>query len=96
MVVTRQYTHLFFIRSRLEFPRNGTNAEFRRSYYIINDLKYLLTSPPEPEVWNNDLRKGFLHGVSKMLDILLWMQGMDEQVRFFLQTPKSLRDTDEV
>ena len=58
-----------------------TTALFRRGYYILIDLKYLLASPPEPELWDMDMRKGFLHGVSKLLDILLWMQGMDEQKR---------------
>jgi E3 ubiquitin-protein ligase UBR2 len=31
--------------------------------------------------WDNDLRRGFLHGVSLLIDILSWMQGMDLQVR---------------
>ena len=60
---------------------------FRRAAYILYDLKYLLTKVPSKASgelstgWDNELRKGFLHGVSLLLDILFLMQGMDLQVR---------------
>ncbi len=64
---------------KLEFQRNlSTQSHFRRTYCILHDLKHLLTTPPDE--WDNDLKKGFLYGVSLLFDILMWMQGMDEQV----------------
>ncbi len=66
-------------RGKLEFQRNAVlQAPYKRSFYILYDLKYLLTSPPTE--WENGLRKGFLHGVSLLFDVLSWMQGMDPQV----------------
>ena len=74
-------------RGKLEFQRNLNLQNFRRAAYILYDLKYLLTKVPSKTSgelstgWDNELRKGFLHGVSLLLDILFLMQGMDLQVR---------------
>ena len=65
--------------------RDETMQAFSRAMYILYDIKYLLTTSPTDEIcktgWTDKLRKGFLHGVSNLLDILAWMQGMDLQVR---------------
>ena len=75
-------------RGKLEFQRNLNVQGFKRASYIIYDLKYLLTTLPSSQTsggtdmgWNNELRKGFLHGFSLLVDILYLMQGMDLQVR---------------
>jgi E3 ubiquitin-protein ligase UBR2 len=78
-------------RGKLEFQRNSSLPGFRRAYFILNDLKYLLTTPPDNDTtsgglaWNDDLRKGFLHGLKFLIEILLWMQGMDQQQRMLTQ-----------
>ena len=51
-----------------------------RSFFILYDLKHLLTIPPassedNEESWDVDLRKGFLHGFCNLVEILTWMQG---------------------
>ena len=65
--------------------RDETMQAFSRAMYILYDIKYLLTTSPTDEIcktgWTDKLRKGFLHGVSNLLEILGWMQGMDLQVR---------------
>ena len=54
-------------RGKLEFQRNVHNIPLplKRALYILSDLKYLLTTPPGDAglQWNDDLRKGFLHGL---------------------------------
>ncbi|XP_076237456.1 ubr1 ubiquitin ligase [Calliopsis andreniformis] len=64
---------------KLEFERNIPNASFRRAQHILNDLRYLLGV--KPEVWTDDLRRGFLHGLSCLLTLFCSMQGMDAVVR---------------
>ncbi|KAK4308495.1 hypothetical protein Pmani_019811 [Petrolisthes manimaculis] len=59
--------------------RSSNTSEFRRIQYILYDLKYLLGV--KPEVWTNDLRRGFLHGYNLILRLLSMMQGMDPMVR---------------
>ncbi|XP_050727381.1 E3 ubiquitin-protein ligase UBR2-like isoform X3 [Eriocheir sinensis] len=59
--------------------RSSNTPSFRRIQYILYDLKYLLGV--KPEVWTDDLRKGFLHGYSLLLRLLGMMQGMDPMVR---------------
>ena len=75
-------------RGKLNVQRS-LNEHFR-SFFMMYDLKYLLSTTPDeiavPEnesgnQWDTSLRKGFLHGFSLMTDILGWMQGMDEQIR---------------
>jgi hypothetical protein len=56
--------------------RNGALIVFL--FYCL-DLRYLLSIPPEE--FDDNTRKGFLHGYSMLLDILTWMQGMDSHVR---------------
>ena len=72
-------------RGKLEFQRHINMQGFLRATFILHDVRYLLTTTPNEVVngegWTNELRKGFLHGVSILFDILSWMQGMDIQVR---------------
>lgn len=59
--------------------RSSNTSSFRRIQYILYDLKYLLGV--KPEVWTDDLRRGFLHGYNLILRLLSMMQGMDPMVR---------------
>lgn len=63
----------------LVFPKNSATSINKRSQYIITDLRYLLTF--RPEIWTQDLRLGFLHGIQIVLRLLKAMQGMDAVVR---------------
>lgn len=63
----------------MEFERNVSNTTFKRAQFILYDLKYLLGA--KPEVWTDALRKGFLQGLSLILNLLTMMQGMDAVVR---------------
>ncbi|KAM3966089.1 LOW QUALITY PROTEIN: ubr1 ubiquitin ligase [Aphomia sociella] len=65
-------------KGRLEFDRN-VPATFKRAQFILYDVKYLLSSVPT--TFDDDLRKGFMHGLSLMLNLLVMMQGMDSVVR---------------
>ena len=60
---------------RLEFDRNTPNQSFKRAQYIIHDLRYLLAS--KPDTWTDELRRGFLGGLSLLLNLLASMQWMD-------------------
>ena len=77
-------------RGKLEFQRNLQNQSFQRACFILHDIKYLLNTAPDDQVcktgWTNELRKGFLHGLSNLMDILSWMQGDYFQlyIRFIL------------
>ncbi|XP_032523092.1 E3 ubiquitin-protein ligase UBR1 isoform X1 [Danaus plexippus] len=64
---------------RLEFDRNHVPMGFKRAQFILYDVKYLLGSIPTS--FDDDLRKGFLHGLSLMMNLLVMMQGMDSVVR---------------
>uniref|UniRef100_T1JGA7 E3 ubiquitin-protein ligase n=1 Tax=Strigamia maritima TaxID=126957 RepID=T1JGA7_STRMM len=64
---------------KLAFDRSHTNVPFKRAQYILFDLKYILNS--RPDNWNNSLRKHFLEGLSKLLTIMNYMQGMDSATR---------------
>ncbi|XP_045778692.1 E3 ubiquitin-protein ligase UBR1 isoform X1 [Maniola jurtina] len=64
---------------RLEFDRNHVSMAFKRAQFVLYDVKYLLGSVPT--TFDDDLRKGFLHGLSLMLNLLVMMQGMDSVVR---------------
>ncbi|XP_063240177.1 E3 ubiquitin-protein ligase UBR2 [Bacillus rossius redtenbacheri] len=64
---------------KLEFERNVPNGTFKRALFIIYDLRYLLSSVPT--VWTDALRKGFLQGISWLLNLLTMMQGMDMVTR---------------
>lgn len=63
----------------LSFPKNSASSINKRSQYIITDLRYLLTF--KPEIWTQDLRLGFLHGIQIVLRLLKAMQGMDAVIR---------------
>ncbi len=70
-------------KGKLEFQRNmALQSQYKRSFYILHDLKYLLAAPPP--TWENNLRKGFLHGVALLSDVMSWIQGMDPQVKLFM------------
>ncbi|XP_012250571.1 E3 ubiquitin-protein ligase UBR2 [Athalia rosae] len=60
---------------KLEFERSTPNQTFKRAQSILNDLRYLLSA--KPDVWSDDLRRGFLQGLSLLLTLLCSMQGMD-------------------
>ncbi|XP_054160724.1 E3 ubiquitin-protein ligase UBR2-like isoform X2 [Oppia nitens] len=65
---------------KLAFERNQSAiTTFRRSHYILFDLKYILSA--KPSEWTDDLRKNFLLGLNTLVDMLKWMQGMDAVVR---------------
>ena len=65
---------------KLQFERNHIQIMgFRRSQYILIDLRYLLSA--KPSVWTEDMRRNFLHAFMSLIDLLDWMQGMDAVVR---------------
>lgn len=63
----------------LVFPKNAASTFNKRAHYIITDLRYLLTF--KPEIWTQELRLGFLHGIQIMIRLLKSMQGMDFHIR---------------
>ena len=63
----------------LVFPKNAASTFNKRAHYIITDLRYLLTF--KPEIWNQELRLGFLHGIQIVIRLLKSMQGMDAVTR---------------
>lgn len=69
----------FTPQGRLEFDRNHVSTGFKRAQFVLYDVKYLLGSVPT--TFDDELRKGFLHGLSLMLNLLVMMQGMDSVVR---------------
>lgn len=67
-------------KKTLAFAKNAANINiFKRTAYILFDLKYLLSF--KPDVWTDDLRKNFLHGVQILMKLLKEMQGMDSVFR---------------
>lgn len=64
---------------KLEFERDTPNISFKRALYMLQDLRYLLTS--KPDVWTDELRKSFLQAFSRLLALLSSMQCMDSVVR---------------
>ncbi|XP_017891387.1 E3 ubiquitin-protein ligase UBR2 [Ceratina calcarata] len=64
---------------KLEFERETPNHTFKRALFVLQDLRYLLSS--KPDVWTDDLRKSFLQGLSLLLTLLSSMQCMDSVVR---------------
>ncbi|CAK1542493.1 unnamed protein product [Leptosia nina] len=67
------------VEGRLEFDRNHLSMAFKRAQFILYDVKYLLGAVPT--TFDSDLRKGFLHGLSLLLNLLVMMQDMDSVVR---------------
>lgn len=64
----------------LMFARQAANQNvFKRSAFILFDLKYILSF--RPDVWTDELRKNFLHGVQVLMRLLKEMQGMDSVFR---------------
>lgn len=67
-------------KKTLQFARNTGNLNvFKRAAYILYDIKYILSF--KPDVWTDDLRKNFLHGVQLLIKLLREMQGMDSVFR---------------
>lgn len=64
---------------KLEFQRNMPHHNFKRAQYILYDLRYLLSA--KPEEWTDDLRRGFLQGLSLLFILLSSMQCMDAVLR---------------
>jgi len=56
-------------------------SEFQRGLSSLYDLTYLLNVVPTEDQWNEKLRTNFKNGVSKALQILSMMQGMDSMKR---------------
>ena len=52
-----------------------------RGLASLYDLNYLLAVVPTAAQWNNQMRTSFKSGVTKMLEILSMMQGMDKMKR---------------
>lgn len=80
--------HTFYHRSIEEFIQNKTLhfskvattfSHFRRSTYILYDLRYILSF--KPTVWSDDLREGFIEGCKVLLRVLNAMQGMEAITR---------------
>ncbi|XP_037086448.1 E3 ubiquitin-protein ligase UBR2-like [Pollicipes pollicipes] len=63
----------------LAFNPRSDNVAWRRISYCLNDLRYLLSV--RPTQWTEQLRRGFLHGFTSILDVLAIMEGMDASVR---------------
>ncbi|VDO99734.1 unnamed protein product [Soboliphyme baturini] len=55
--------------------------KFRRSLHVLNDFRYLLTSVPSPEEWDNHLENCILVALRSLLDVVCCVQGMDPVVR---------------
>ncbi|KAL1506747.1 hypothetical protein ABEB36_006051 [Hypothenemus hampei] len=64
---------------KLEFERNPSYQSFKRTLFMLYDLKYVLSCVPES--WTDDLRRSFLHGFSVLINLLVMMQGMDSVTR---------------
>lgn len=80
--------HTFYHRSIEEFIQNktlhfskvaSTFSHFRRSTYILYDLRYILSF--KPISWSDDLRDGFIEGCKVLLRVLNAMQGMEAITR---------------
>ncbi|CAH1791627.1 unnamed protein product [Owenia fusiformis] len=67
------------------FERNDRGASsqaVKRAQYMLYDFKYALTCKPQsPDEWSDNLRKHFLTGFQKLLQLLQCIQGMDSVVR---------------
>ncbi|KAF4531742.1 hypothetical protein B566_EDAN015187, partial [Ephemera danica] len=64
---------------KLILGRNPNAQQFKRSHFVLYDLRYLLSC--KPTTWNNVLRRSFLHGFSMFLKVLTMMQGMEPFAR---------------
>jgi len=60
---------------KFEFERNMPHHNFKRAQFILYDLRYLLSA--KPEEWTDDLRRGFLQGLSLLFNLFSNMQCMD-------------------
>jgi len=52
---------------------------YKRIQFVMFDLKYLLGMIPDP--WTDAMRKGFLQGFTKIVEMLSVMQNIDPLVK---------------
>lgn len=64
---------------KLAFEKHTSIISFRRAQYVLYDIKYLLLA--KPEEWTLCFKRNFLQGLSTLLSLMSWMQGMDAVVR---------------
>ncbi|KAK3764043.1 hypothetical protein RRG08_046512 [Elysia crispata] len=63
---------------KLSFEGSDRNNVFKRSMYVLHDLKYALVCKPNgPEEWSDALRENFLRGLTTFLQLLSLIQGID-------------------
>ncbi|XP_065332049.1 E3 ubiquitin-protein ligase UBR2 [Cloeon dipterum] len=70
-------------RFAFNFNSNAEVKRFKRSMYVLWDLRYLLTF--KPKLWTVPLKQNFMHGFSTFLKILFNMQGMLSFTRYVHQ-----------
>ena len=69
--------------------QHDEKSEFQRGLTSLYDLTYLLSVVPAPAQWNSRIRTSFKNGAMKVMEILFWMQGMDEmKEEYRRQEPK--------
>ncbi|KAH9509159.1 E3 ubiquitin-protein ligase ubr2 [Bulinus truncatus] len=69
-------------QGKLSFDRAERNNVFKRSIFVLHDLKYALVCKPTcPEEWSESLRDNFLRGLTTFLQLLSLIQGMDSVKR---------------
>ncbi|GFO34713.1 E3 ubiquitin-protein ligase ubr2 [Plakobranchus ocellatus] len=63
---------------KLSFDGSDRNNVFKRSMYVLHDLKYaLVCKPTSPDEWTDTLRENFLRGLTTFLQLLSLIQGID-------------------
>ena len=60
---------LIFDFSTRQFP-----VVLKRALHMLRDLAFILNVPPTEDQWNDDLRNGFIRGISKQLEFISRMQ----------------------
>ncbi|XP_059148021.1 E3 ubiquitin-protein ligase UBR2-like isoform X2 [Physella acuta] len=69
-------------QGKLSFDRTDRNNVFKRSIFVLHDLKYALVCKPiAPEEWTEPLKDNFLRGLTTFLQLLSLIQGMDSVKR---------------
>ena len=56
-------------------------SEFSRVSQSITDMKFILSKAPEKDDWNDNLRKGFMKGMTSIIYIISTYQGLDPNKR---------------
>ncbi|BFZ11988.1 hypothetical protein BsWGS_15028 [Bradybaena similaris] len=69
-------------QGKLSFDRAERNSVFKRSMFVLHDLKYaLVCKPTTTDEWSEALRDNFLSGLTAFLQLLSLIQGMDSVKR---------------